>query len=75
MSANASESALGKRLMLELVNAASGTVKTSSLSTLEKLLFGLGFQKVSAAEYGPEGGQQLFYQNGRVVVRLQDQRR
>ena len=70
MSPNASELGLAKQLMLQLVNAASGTVKIPNLAALEKLLSGLGFHKVSAVEYGPTGGQQLFYQNGRVVVRL-----
>jgi len=70
MSAKDYELALGKRLMAELIDPASRMVRTSSLNNLAGALNGLAFQKISDVEYGPASGRQIFYRNGRVVVRV-----
>lgn len=70
MSATESELLLAKRLMTALVEPASRLVRTSSMSSLDCSLQTLGFQKISDVEFGPLGGRQLFYRNGRIVVRV-----
>jgi hypothetical protein len=70
MSAYDYELALGKNLMSAIVDPASCTVRTSSLASLESTLASLGLLKISDVEYGPPGGRQIFYRNGKVVVRV-----
>jgi len=70
MSASAVEKSLGKRLMAALIDPTSRIVQTGSLKQLEALLSHYGFQKASDVAYGPPGGRQLFYKQGRIVVRV-----
>jgi len=58
-----------ERVMPNLVDASS-KLKAMSIRELDTALRKTGFSLFQAQEYGPDGGYQLFYQNGRVVARV-----
>ena len=64
------EKEIGKRLMTTIIHSDLRVVKFNSLGLLEMKLQSLGFSKIADQSYGPPGGRQLFYKQGRVVVRI-----
>jgi len=61
----------GAVVMNRLVDAGSGIVRYSDLLSLDAVLRDeLGFRLEQKEAFGPPGGWQLFYRNGRIVVRV-----
>jgi hypothetical protein len=61
----------GPELMATLVDRTSQLARFNVLQALNEVLAkDLGFRVVLNQEFGPPGGRQVFYQRGRVVVRV-----
>src|SRR6185295_14373320 len=61
----------GPELMAALVDRTSSTARFATVQSLNQVLTEtLNFRVVSNMEFGPAGGRQIFFQNGRVVVRV-----
>ncbi len=61
--------AAAKQLISEIVDPSTGVIRTASLLTWNRCCKQRVFRS-SRCAYGPPGGRQLFFRNGRVVVRL-----
>lgn len=70
MSDDASATVLGSKVIRGVIDPITKTVAFSSLALLDRMLRRLGFVLAQREPYGPAGGRQLFYQSGRVVVRI-----
>lgn len=62
--------AAARRLMPGLIESGSGRMRPARLSELDRTLTESGYRLIRAEPYGPEGGYQLFWQNGNVLVRF-----
>lgn len=60
--------------MATIIHSDLRIVKFNSLALLEVKLQSIGFSKIADHSYGPPGGRQLFYKQGRVVVRTKTKR-
>ncbi|MBL8233030.1 MAG: hypothetical protein JNL98_31315 [Bryobacterales bacterium] len=59
-----------QRVMGEVIDSGTGTIKALNIRELDKVLRQHGFTLFQAQHFGPEGSYQLFYRNGRVVARV-----
>jgi hypothetical protein len=59
-----------QRVMGELIDGGTSTIKAVNLRALDRALERQGFKLFQAQPFGPQGGYQLFYRNGRVVARV-----
>jgi hypothetical protein len=61
---------VAKGILPKVVSASTNTMTVKSVQQLHGTLTNDGFRLVKAEPYGPQGGYQLFYQKGNVVVRF-----
>lgn len=59
-----------QRVMGQLIDRGTSTLKATNIRDLDKVLRQNGFKLFQAQPFGPQGGFQLFYRNGRVVGRV-----
>ncbi len=59
-----------RRALVRTVDSSTGRMSVDNIGALDRALTSEGFKLISAEPYGPEGGYQLFYQNGQVLVRF-----
>jgi hypothetical protein len=61
---------VARSILSKLVNPKSSAMTARNVKEMHENLIADGFRLIQAEAYGPEGGFQLFYQKGNVLVRF-----